>query len=102
MAGIIANPAARPTAFTIHRPCCAISAPQVNIPDCMFLSKSRARLCYATICNDFSDLPRVAMSHDLHNLDDLHTALEQRDQALLQSRQNLQLAERVIDASLEG
>lgn len=42
------------------------------------------------------------MSHDLHNLDDLHTALEQRDQALLQSRQNLQLAERVIDASLEG
>ncbi|WP_346798161.1 EAL domain-containing protein [Halomonas sp. Bachu 37] len=35
-------------------------------------------------------------------LKDLRDALEQRDQALAQSRQNLQLAERVIDSSLEG
>ncbi|MDI5922788.1 EAL domain-containing protein [Halomonas sp. LR5S13] len=35
-------------------------------------------------------------------LDDLREALEQRDQALAQSRRNLQLAERVIDSSLEG
>lgn len=35
-------------------------------------------------------------------LEDLRDALEQRDRALALSRQNLQLAERVIDASLEG
>ncbi|SDN86899.1 diguanylate cyclase/phosphodiesterase with PAS/PAC sensor(s) [Halomonas shengliensis] len=35
-------------------------------------------------------------------LEDLRHALEQRDQALAQSRHNLQLAERVIDSSLEG
>ncbi|ATJ84655.1 EAL domain-containing protein [Halomonas beimenensis] len=35
-------------------------------------------------------------------LQDLREALEQRDQALAKSRENLQLAERVIDASLEG
>ncbi|MCL7939294.1 EAL domain-containing protein [Halomonas sp. ATCH28] len=35
-------------------------------------------------------------------LEDLREALEQRDQALAQSREHLQLAERVIDASLEG
>ncbi|XKE45437.1 EAL domain-containing protein [Halomonas organivorans] len=35
-------------------------------------------------------------------LQDLRDALEQRDQALAKSRENLQLAERVIDASLEG
>jgi len=35
-------------------------------------------------------------------LKDLRRALEQRDQALAQSRQHLQLAERVIDSSLEG
>ncbi|MDT8879212.1 EAL domain-containing protein [Halomonas saccharevitans] len=35
-------------------------------------------------------------------LEDLREALEQRDQALGQSRRNLQLAERVIDSSLEG
>ncbi|MDX1464265.1 MAG: EAL domain-containing protein [Halomonas sp.] len=35
-------------------------------------------------------------------LEDLREALEQRDQALSQSRRNLQLAERVIDSSLEG
>ncbi|MCG6656240.1 EAL domain-containing protein [Halomonas campisalis] len=35
-------------------------------------------------------------------MQDLRAALEQRDQALAQSRQNLQLAERVIDSSLEG
>ncbi|WP_108446313.1 EAL domain-containing protein [Halomonas denitrificans] len=35
-------------------------------------------------------------------LEDLREALEQRDQALAQSRRNLQLAERVIDSSLEG
>lgn len=34
--------------------------------------------------------------------EDLRHALEQRDQALAQSRHNLQLAERVIDSSLEG
>ncbi|MBZ9558415.1 MULTISPECIES: EAL domain-containing protein [unclassified Modicisalibacter] len=35
-------------------------------------------------------------------LADLRDALEKRDQALAQSRRNLQLAERVIDSSLEG
>ncbi|WP_240464654.1 EAL domain-containing protein [Modicisalibacter sp. 'Wilcox'] len=35
-------------------------------------------------------------------LDDLRQALEQRDHALAQSRKHLQLAERVIDSSLEG
>ncbi|TFH85374.1 EAL domain-containing protein [Billgrantia azerbaijanica] len=35
-------------------------------------------------------------------LQDLREALEQRDHALAQSRRNLQLAERVIDSSLEG
>lgn len=35
-------------------------------------------------------------------LKDLRTALEQRDTALAQSRQHLQLAERVIESSLEG
>ena len=35
-------------------------------------------------------------------VEDLRRALEQRDQALARSRQNLQMAERVIDASLEG
>jgi diguanylate cyclase (GGDEF)-like protein/PAS domain S-box-containing protein len=35
-------------------------------------------------------------------LKDLRQALEQRDQALIQSRKNLQLAERVIESSLEG
>ncbi|HSH47542.1 MAG TPA: EAL domain-containing protein, partial [Halomonas sp.] len=35
-------------------------------------------------------------------LKDLREALEQRDQALNQSRKHLQLAERVIDSSLEG
>jgi diguanylate cyclase (GGDEF)-like protein/PAS domain S-box-containing protein len=35
-------------------------------------------------------------------VEDLRRALEQRDQALALSRQNLQMAERVIDASLEG
>lgn len=35
-------------------------------------------------------------------LKDLRRALEQRDAALAQSRQHLQLAERVIDSSLEG
>ncbi|QJQ95253.1 MULTISPECIES: EAL domain-containing protein [Halomonadaceae] len=35
-------------------------------------------------------------------LKDLRDALEQRDRALAQSRQNLQLAERVIESSLEG
>ncbi|MGM0692331.1 MAG: EAL domain-containing protein [Pseudomonadota bacterium] len=35
-------------------------------------------------------------------LEDLREALEQRDQALARSRKNLQLAERVIDSSLEG
>ncbi|MFY0989101.1 EAL domain-containing protein [Halomonas sp. C05BenzN] len=35
-------------------------------------------------------------------LEDLREALEQRDRALSQSRQHLQLAERVIEASLEG
>ncbi|PMR77703.1 diguanylate cyclase domain-containing protein [Billgrantia endophytica] len=35
-------------------------------------------------------------------MQDLREALEQRDRALAQSRQNLQLAERVIDSSLEG
>ncbi|WP_163559772.1 EAL domain-containing protein [Halomonas sp. NO4] len=35
-------------------------------------------------------------------LQDLREALEQRDHALAQSRHNLQLAERVIDSSLEG
>ncbi|WP_136065167.1 EAL domain-containing protein [Modicisalibacter radicis] len=35
-------------------------------------------------------------------LQDLREALEKRDQALAQSRHHLQLAERVIDASLEG
>ncbi|MCP1343025.1 EAL domain-containing protein [Halomonas sp. FL8] len=37
-----------------------------------------------------------------HHLKDLRAALEQRDRALAQSRQNLQLAERVIESSLEG
>ena len=36
------------------------------------------------------------------SVEDLRRALEQRDQALALSRQNLQMAERVIDASLEG
>lgn len=35
-------------------------------------------------------------------MQDLRQALEQRDQALAKSRENLQLAERVIDSSLEG
>ncbi|MCC5883228.1 MAG: EAL domain-containing protein [Halomonas sp.] len=35
-------------------------------------------------------------------MQDLRDALEQRDRALAQSRENLQLAERVIDSSLEG
>ncbi|MFB9868053.1 EAL domain-containing protein [Vreelandella sulfidaeris] len=35
-------------------------------------------------------------------LSDLRDALDQRDMALARSRQNLQLAERVIDSSLEG
>ncbi|WP_404298375.1 EAL domain-containing protein [Halomonas sp.] len=35
-------------------------------------------------------------------VEDLRRALEQRDKALALSRQNLQMAERVIDASLEG
>ncbi|MDL0429890.1 diguanylate cyclase [Marinobacter sp. TBZ242] len=35
-------------------------------------------------------------------LDDLRTALEQRDQALAKSRRTLQLAERVIESSFEG
>ncbi|MGQ4880139.1 EAL domain-containing protein [Billgrantia sp. LNSP4103-1] len=35
-------------------------------------------------------------------MQDLRNALEQRDRALAQSRENLQLAERVIDSSLEG
>ncbi|MDR5866441.1 EAL domain-containing protein [Halomonas koreensis] len=35
-------------------------------------------------------------------LQDLREALEERDRALAQSRESLQLAERVIDASLEG
>ncbi|OUE42081.1 diguanylate cyclase [Billgrantia desiderata SP1] len=35
-------------------------------------------------------------------MQDLREALEQRDRALAQSRENLQLAERVIDSSLEG
>ncbi|MDX1551422.1 MAG: diguanylate cyclase [Marinobacter sp.] len=35
-------------------------------------------------------------------LDDLRTALEQRDQALARSRRTLQLAERVIESSFEG
>lgn len=35
-------------------------------------------------------------------MQDLREALEQRDQALAKSRENLQLAERVIDSSLEG
>ena len=35
-------------------------------------------------------------------LDDLREALEQRDRALAQSRQTLQLAERVIESSFEG
>ncbi|MCE8034527.1 EAL domain-containing protein [Billgrantia tianxiuensis] len=35
-------------------------------------------------------------------MQDLRNALEQRDRALAQSRENLQLAERIIDASLDG
>lgn len=35
-------------------------------------------------------------------MEDLRNALEQRDRALAQSQENLQLAERIIDSSLEG
>ncbi|MCE9664995.1 EAL domain-containing protein [Halomonas sp. M5N1S17] len=37
-----------------------------------------------------------------HYMQDLRDALEQRDRALANSRENLQLAERVIESSLEG
>lgn len=47
----------------------------------------------------FSDL--IAGAEHLY-LDDLRRALEQRDQALAESRRHLQLAERVIESSLEG
>ena len=47
----------------------------------------------------FSDL--IAGAEHMY-LEDLRDALQQRDQALARSRQHLQLAERVIDASLEG
>lgn len=47
----------------------------------------------------FSDL--IAGAEHLY-LEDLRQALEQRDQALAESRRYLQLAERVIDSSLEG
>ncbi|SFR48744.1 PAS domain S-box-containing protein/diguanylate cyclase (GGDEF) domain-containing protein [Marinobacter daqiaonensis] len=47
----------------------------------------------------FSDL--IAGAEHMY-LEDLREALEQRDRALAQSRQHLQLAERVIESSLEG
>lgn len=47
----------------------------------------------------FADL--IAGAEHMY-LEDLREALEQRDQALAKSRQHLQLAEKVIDASLEG
>ncbi|MFC4258699.1 diguanylate cyclase domain-containing protein [Marinobacter lacisalsi] len=47
----------------------------------------------------FADL--IAGAEHMY-LEDLREALEQRDEALERSRQHLQLAERVIDASLEG
>lgn len=47
----------------------------------------------------FSDL--IAGAEHMY-LEDLRSTLEQRDRALAQSRRNLQLAERVIESSLEG
>jgi len=47
----------------------------------------------------FSDL--IAGAEHMY-LEDLRTTLEQRDAALAQSRRHLQLAERVIESSLEG
>ncbi len=47
----------------------------------------------------FSDL--VAGAEHMY-LEDLRATLEQRDEALAQSRRHLQLAERVIESSLEG
>jgi diguanylate cyclase (GGDEF)-like protein/PAS domain S-box-containing protein len=47
----------------------------------------------------FADL--IAGAEHMY-LEDLREALEQRDDALARSRRHLQLAERVIDASLEG
>ncbi|MGM0542276.1 MAG: EAL domain-containing protein [Pseudomonadota bacterium] len=44
----------------------------------------------------------ILMTADHHYLDELRDALEQRDSALAKSRQNLELAERVIESSLEG
>jgi len=44
----------------------------------------------------------ILMSADKLYLDELRDALEQRDNALVKSRQHLELAERIIESSLEG
>lgn len=66
------------------------------------------RIRHLAVTNSSGDVTGLIGYHDMlagaeqMYLDDLRTALEQRDQALAKSRRTLQLAERVIQSSLEG
>ncbi|MGC8119252.1 diguanylate cyclase domain-containing protein [Marinobacter sp. VGCF2001] len=66
------------------------------------------RIRHLAVVNQTGEVTGLIGYHDMlagaeqMYLDDLREALEQRDKALAQSRQTLQLAERVIESSFEG
>lgn len=66
------------------------------------------RIRHLAVVNDAAEVTGLIGFHDMlagaeqMYLNDLRDALEQRDKALARSRRSLQLAERVIESSLEG
>lgn len=95
-----------PVKYLASQPLISIeaTAPLINARDLLIDHRVRH---LAVHNNDGDIIGLLGFSDILHGaeylyLADLRDALKQRDQALARSNQNLQLAERVIDSSLEG
>lgn len=103
---ISANPGDTPISALASRPLLTIKldAPLIRARDLLLENRIR----HLGVVDEAGDLTGLLGFADLvagaehMYLEDLRAALEQRDEALARSRQNLQLAERVIESSLEG
>ncbi|NMT63978.1 diguanylate cyclase domain-containing protein [Marinobacter orientalis] len=80
------------------------TAPLIHARDLLLEKHIR----HLAVTNNNGEVTGLVGYHDMLSgaeqmyLEDLRTALEQRDQALARSRRTLQLAERVIESSFEG
>ncbi|AOY90135.1 diguanylate cyclase [Marinobacter salinus] len=102
---------ARSTANTLARD--LATRPLMTVNECEPLIRARDllldhRIRHLAVVNTSGEVTGVIGYHDMlagaeqMYLNDLREALEQRDEALAQSRRTLQLAERVIESSFEG